>query len=626
MMTNAFHPDLLKLGDMVGPWKIVESLGTGNFGRAFKVEREGLFFTMKMAVRPAPELPKDTPEEALEERQVDGRMCHEGAILLANTSLPGLPFLREVGRWPHPVWGYLYIITDYVLGEPFHEWRERTRPTVAQFADIFIDVVRVVEGLHARGIFIRDFKSEHVIVPEDHKPVVVDLGSAWLPGGSTLTVGLAPGTPHMLPPECVAFIREGSWKQGARFNPGRAGDLYQLGIFLYEALTECWPFDPQLRKDELLVAIENAVPRPPHRINPDVPESLSRIAMQLLEKQPEDRYESAEVLLKALWDANKERSTKEWKVRLGLPPEGPAPVTQEEVEERRLLQQESKRRAEEVKKEKEEEISAEQALEGFAATLQELGARAQAAESREAEARAAHEARDAEARAANEKAAQRKRRWRRIALVVGPLLLGLTLLAVWWVWPSPADSTAHAEPEKGSPYMSTLSNSRPVRAVAAWLCATFTVGCPSVPVKPPEPTACPQEALKGMEALGVVRGAPLDYEIIIDTSQPGTEHQEGTYRTGPVTSRVVRDTYTKHPLPDGTLLYGQLWTGPGILKYEKEAAMGRYTEAALPDGRRFPVCFVLGDATGRTTWGEGSKPEAVKLPRTWRAMPVERWP
>jgi eukaryotic-like serine/threonine-protein kinase len=206
---------------MVGPWRIEASLGSGNFGHTFKVSREGIFFTMKMAVRPAPELPKDTPEETLEERQVDGRMCHEGAILLANTSHPGLPHLREVGRWPHPIKGYLYIITDHVLGEPFHDWRERTGPSVAQFVDVFIEVVRVVERLHAKGIFIRDFKSEHVIIPEDHKPVVVDLGSAWLPGGSTLTVGLAPGTPHMLPPECIVFIREGSWKQGTRFDPGQ---------------------------------------------------------------------------------------------------------------------------------------------------------------------------------------------------------------------------------------------------------------------------------------------------------------------------------------------------------------------------------------------------------------------
>jgi serine/threonine-protein kinase len=609
MMTSAVHPDHLKPGDMVGPWKIVESLGTGNFGHTFKVEREGLFFTMKMAVRPAPELPKDTPEEALEERQVDGRMCHEGAILLANTSLPGLPHLREVGRWPHPITGYLYIITDHVLGEPFHDWRERTKPTVAQFVDVFIEVVRVVESLHAKGISIRDFKSEHVIVPEDHKPVVVDLGSAWLPGGSSLTVGLAPGTPHMLPPECVTFIREGSWKQGARFNPGQAGDLYQLGVFMYEALTECWPFDPWLTKDELLLAIENVVPRPPHRINPEVPESLSRIAMKLLEKQPEDRYESAEALLQALWDANKERSTKQWKVSPRLPPEGPAPVTQDEVEERRLLQQESERRAQEAKKKKEEELSHEQALEEISATLQELGARARAVEALEAE-----------ARAANEKAAQRKKRWRRIALGTGSLLLLLVLFVAWQVWRTPVPPSPAAS-EKGSSLVSTISNSRPVRATAAWLCVTFSVGCTAAQVRP-LPEDCPSEAVRSMEEMNLLnQGA---YSVVIDINQPGKQQQEGIYRAGPIVSRVVKYSWTG-PLPDGTLLYGQLWT-EGLTKEGQEAVLGRYTEALLPDGRRVPVCFVLGDLTGLTIKNPGSKPGEARLPREWSALAVQRWP
>ena len=194
MNTEAFHPDQLKPGDMVGPWRIVESLGSGSFGHAFKTECEGELFTLKMGVRPAPELPQDTPEKTREERQVDGRMCHEGAILLANTSHPGLPHLRGVGRWPPPKRGYFFFVTDYIPGEPFHTWRERARPTAAQLVDLFIEVVRVVARLHGRGIFIRDFKSEHVIVPEDLKPVLVDLGSAWLPGGSSLTVGLAPGS------------------------------------------------------------------------------------------------------------------------------------------------------------------------------------------------------------------------------------------------------------------------------------------------------------------------------------------------------------------------------------------------------------------------------------------------
>lgn len=601
MATDAVHPDHLQPGNMIGPWRIVESLGSGNFGRVFKVEREGSFFTLKMAVRPAPELPQDTPEKTRDERQVDGRMRHEAAILLANSSHPGLPHLRAMDRWPDPIKGYLYIVTDHAPGEPFHDWRERTQPTAAQLVDIFIEVVRAILPLHRRGILIRDFKSEHVIVnPLDNKPVVVDLGSAWMPGASTLTVGLAPGTPHMLPPECVTFLREGTWKQGARFDVSEAGDLYQLGVFMYEALTECWPFDPRLTMDELLTAIQTVVPRAPHRLNPEVPESLSHIAMRLLEKRPEDRYASAEALLQALWNAAKERTQRTWKVRLRLPSEGPAPMTQDEVEERRLHKQEIALRAQEAQKQKEEERSREEAFEQVSTFIQEMGAQVGAFE---------------------EKAARRKKRWRRIALVSVSLLLGLVLFTAGWVWLTPA-TTSPATLEKGSSLVSTLSNSRPVRAIASWLCAAFTVGCPAAPIRP-LPEDCPQEAVRTMEEMDILDKGT--YGVIIDINQPGEEYQEGTYGPGPITSRVVKYPWTG-PLPDGTLLYGQLWT-EGLTKYGVEAVYGRYTEALLPDGRRVPVCFILGgDMTGLTTKGKGSKPGQARLPKLWRAIAVRRWP
>jgi eukaryotic-like serine/threonine-protein kinase len=601
MTTDAIHPDHLKPGDMVGPWRIVESLGSGSFGHVFKVERDGVFFTLKMAVRPAPELPQETPEKTREEREVDGRMRHEAAILMANTSHPGLPHLRAMDRWPHPTKGYLYIATDHVSGEPFHTWRKRTRPTVAQFVDVAIEVVRAVARLHRRGILIRDFKSDHVIVTApDNKPVVVDLGSAWLPGGSTLTVGLAPGTPHMLPPECVTFLREGSWKQGERFDISEAADLYQVGVFMYEALTECWPFDPRLTTDELLTAIQTVVPRAPHRLNPEVPESLGRIVMRLLEKRPEERYESAEALLQALWEAAKERTKRAWKARLGLPPEGPAPMTQEEVEERRLHKQEAERRAQEAQRLKTEKLSQEQAFEQVSTALMQM---------------------EAELDAADKEAARRKARWRRVALVAGPLLLGLALYASWWVWPSPADWIALAASPKGSPLMSRLSNFRPVRVTAAWLCATFAVGCAATPVRP-LPEDCPREVVRKMEEMNLIgRG---EYSVIIDINQPGDGFQRGTYRPGPIVSRVVKYKWTG-PLPDGTLLYGQLWT-EGLTKEGPEAVLGRYTEALLPDGRRFPVCIVLGDQTGLTIKDEGSKPGAARLPREWMALAVRRWP
>jgi serine/threonine-protein kinase len=599
MTTEAFHPDHLKPGDMVGPWHIVESLGSGNFGHAFKAELEGEFFTLKMAVRPPPELSEATTEKDLEEGQVDGRMRHEGAVLLANTHAGGLPRLRAVGRWPHPKRGYLYIVTDFVPGEPFHDWREHARPSVAQLVDIFIAVGRVVADLHRHGILIRDFKSEHVIVPEDGRPTLVDLGSAWLPGGSTLTVGLAPGTPYALPPECIAFLREGTWKQGARFAATEAGDLYQLGVFMYEALTDYWPFDPRMSNSEMLTAIQTIIPRAPHRLNPTVPESLSRIVLRLLEKRPEDRYASAEALLQALWEANKERSTQAWKVPLVMPSKGPAPMSQEELEERRLRQQEAERRAQEAQKQKAEDLTLSQTLEQFSSAVQQM---------------------EGELRTLDEKAARRQKRWRRIALGVGSLLLLLSLWVAWQVWRTPVPPSTAAS-EKGSSLVSTLSNSRPVRATAAWLCATFTVGCAAAPVRP-LPEDCPQETVENMKEMDLFHHGA--YMVVIDINQPGDVQQEGTYRPGPIVSKVVKYSWTG-PLPEGTLLYGKLWT-EGLTREGQEVVYGRYTEALLPDGRRVPVCFVLGGQTGLTTKHPGSKPGEARLSRECQALHVRSWP
>jgi serine/threonine-protein kinase len=596
MLMDAFHPDHLKPGDMVGPWRIVKSLGSGAFGHVFKVERDGDFYTLKMAVRPAPEL----LAEAFEDRQVDGRMRHEAATLLANASLVGLPYVRAIDRWPHPTKGYLYIVMDYVPGEPFHDWRARARPNAAQLVDIFIEVVRAVAGIHRRGILIRDFKSEHVIISTDCKPVLVDMGSAWLPGGSNLTVGLAPSTPHMLPPECITFLREGAWKQGVRFDATKAGDLYQLGVFMFEALTDYWPFDPRMAQEELLVAIQSVIPRAPHRINPAVPESLSRITLKLLEKQPEDRHESAEALLQALWDAAKERSKPAWKVPLVLPPEGPAPTTEEEVRERRLQQQEAERRAREAQKKKAEALSREQALEQFATTLQQV---------------------EAELDAAEEKAARRKKWWLRTALGAGTLLLGLALFIGGWVWLAPA-TTPPAVSEKGRSLVSTLSNSQPVKVVTTWLCSILSVGCTAAQVRP-LPDDCPQETIRNMEEIGVFEERKL--LVILDIHQPGKITEEGVYRTGEIVSQVNADGALSRALPPGTLLFGQLWT-EGLTKEGDPAVYGRYTEAQLPDGRRFPICGALYDWTGLLRKEPGSKPGAARLTRRSYFYPVRRFP
>jgi serine/threonine-protein kinase len=110
------------------------------------------------------------------------------------------------------------------------------------------------------------------------------------------------------------------------------------------------------------------------------------------------------------------------------------------------------------------------------------------------------------------------------------------------------------------------------------------------------------------------------YRVILDINQPGKNTDRGTYRPGPITSKVVEG-----PLPEGTLLYGHFWM-EGLTKYGREAILGRYTEALLPDGRRVPVCIIPGDLSGLMVVGEGSKPGEAILPKEMSALAVEQWP
>ena len=95
MTMDALHPDQLQPGSMVGTWRILESLGSGAMGHAFKVEQDGHFYVLKMAVRPA------VTDASSTEEDLDRRMGREAAFLLAHDSHPGVLQVVEMGRWPH---------------------------------------------------------------------------------------------------------------------------------------------------------------------------------------------------------------------------------------------------------------------------------------------------------------------------------------------------------------------------------------------------------------------------------------------------------------------------------------------------------------------------------------------
>ncbi|QRN97011.1 protein kinase [Archangium violaceum] len=603
MTREVLHPDNLQPGDMVGPWRIVERLGLGGFARVFKVERGSRFFSMKMALRPVSD-EDERSEPAGEEAAM--RIEREAAALLTYSPHPNLVRVHAVDCWPHPGNGYPFIVTDLVEGDDWHVWRWKTNPNAVKLVDAFSEAVRTVGALHSRGAYHRDLKAENLLIRRtDEHVVLIDFGNVRLPGTFAETLGVPLGVFHLLPPELLEYTRSEVWKHGIPFEGGVAADLYALGIILYQGLCDHHPFDPHLSDRALTAAISTVRPTPPHIINPRAPRALSDISMKLLEKQPEARYPSTESLLQALWVAGKERTSRAWKVPL-LPSTEEFPV-------------------EATPEEKEEWLSRQQGV---------------PPEPKADEARPPAGAPQPPEEAREEVPPKERRTWRMQHLVVVSLaLLAVLFLASWLVrstLPSPhmSEPTASVGFEKGTASVLALTTSQDsapssgnvsLRWLAVWLCTATGLGCPAAQVRP-EPEACPEEARHNtFEVLKLNEGMAL--QAIVDIDQPGDPNQEGSYRDGPIVGRVVQRDWSPPELPGGTLLYGKLWTGPGIQNRDGEqAVLGRYTEALLPDGRKLPVCIVLGGPEGRWRKLPGSKPGAVRLPRELPVAAVWRWP
>jgi serine/threonine-protein kinase len=598
-MTDVLHPDHLKPGDTVGPWRIVGPLGVGGSARVFEVERGGLSYSMKMSLRPvSPEQEVPGAEEAAM------RLGREAGALLTCSPHPHLLRVHAVDCWPHPGNGYPFIVTDLVVGDDWHGWRWRTNPNAARLVDRFCEVVRTVGALHERGAYHRDLKADNLLIRrEDEHVFLIDFGNVRMPGTFARTLGVPPGVFHLLPPELLEYTRSDVWQRGIPFEGGVPADLYALGILLYQGLTDSHPFDPHLSDKALTTAIATVVPTAPHLINPRAPRSLGDIALKLLEKRPEARYPDARALLQALWEAGKERTSPAWKQPLlASTEEAPLEATVEEKEAWLSRRQGVAPRTEEALPEEEARPREEPRQEVPVPQERRTG-----------------------------------RTWRRAG--VGVLLLCVLFLASVRVRatlpPAPLSEPILSTPlEEGTAPVTTSptpQDANPPRGgsrlgwLAVWLCTASGLGCPAAQVRP-EPANCSDEAQRNtFEVLKLNEGMWID--AVVDIHQPGEPTDKGTYRDGPIVSRVLGDERTHPELPDGTLLYGRLWTGPGLkTRNGLDAILGRYTEALLPDGRKLAVCMVLGGPEGLWRTHDGSMPGAARTNRVVPVAAVRSWP
>jgi predicted ATPase/signal transduction histidine kinase len=208
----------------------------------------------------------------------DRRVRHEVAMVERLFGVAGVAQLAEAPRYPRSV-----VLED--AGEA--SLASMTKPLPAdQLADLGLMLARAVAGMHQRGVMHRDISPANIVVPDNGTACLVDFALA-----SSFAEIQSEFTHHAEISGTLAYLAPEATGRTGRSVDQRA-DLYALGAVLYELATGAPPFgagDPlRLIHDHLA-----RVPVPPAAANQAVPAPLSEIIMHLLEKEPDNRYQTA---------------------------------------------------------------------------------------------------------------------------------------------------------------------------------------------------------------------------------------------------------------------------------------------------------------------------------------------
>ncbi len=179
----------------------------------------------------------------------------------------------------------IYMIMEWCPGRLLRNILDEGRLAQDRAIRIAIEVLKALDYIHANGVVHRDLKPENIMVDENDHIKLIDFGIAGDTASRRLTYAnftAMLGTPNYIAPEQV---------KGKR-GDGRT-DLYSMGVILYEMLTGKLPFTGPTPMAAMNDRLLNH-PLPPRVADPSVSPQLQEILYRALERDPKNRYATAQ--------------------------------------------------------------------------------------------------------------------------------------------------------------------------------------------------------------------------------------------------------------------------------------------------------------------------------------------
>ncbi len=281
----------LSAGTRLGPYEILSPLGAGGMGEVYKARDSKLKRDVAIKVLPR-SLAADPDALARFERE---------ALAVAALSHPNILAIFDFGTHE----GIVYAVMELLEGETLRGKLDTGPIPQKQAVDYALQVAKGLSAAHEKGIVHRDLKPENLFVTKDGHVKILDFGlakrvetvspdeetSAPMSAGRTVT-GTVMGTAGYMSPEQVRGL-----PVDAR------GDIFSFGAILYELLTGAKAFQRETAGDTMAAILRDEPPEPAD-FGRDISPGLDIIVRHCLEKERDNRFQSAKSIVFALSQAS----------------------------------------------------------------------------------------------------------------------------------------------------------------------------------------------------------------------------------------------------------------------------------------------------------------------------------
>lgn len=266
------------IGRTLGQYRITEQIGIAQMTIVFK------------AYQPARDryvAIKGLPPYYAHEEEFAERFAREAKVI-ARLDHPNILPVYDFGQAD----GLSFIVMKYVAAGTL---KDRLGRALApeEALNIINQIALALDHTHDQGVLHRDVIPGNILIDEMGRVYLSGFGLARVVEGSVrlTSPGVPVGTPAYMSPE-----------QGQGLEVDRRTDVYALGIILFEMLTGMVPFQADTPLAVVLKHITAPLPVP-RQLNPYIPESLERVILKTLSKNPDHRYQTAGEMARTLREA-----------------------------------------------------------------------------------------------------------------------------------------------------------------------------------------------------------------------------------------------------------------------------------------------------------------------------------